>query len=340
MALNEAVDAYFPGYTQRVLELAPTLGGLESYLRSAVFCLPGRFSSSELLLQSLTTVLDVTALLHDALITSLAHTTLPLPTGISTSTASFSSLSSSSSSSSSSSAAMIGAVVEFVKSAAPAPLPLPSIALLLSAVRTIQVWVEVLATRKFGQRARWLVVLLVEVAKALLKFWALIKSQAALLPLAIPRIIRDPALRSAAAKVEEAEAADSARVRVRQVFKDSPAASADSPATFSALVGDVARVSPAALLKRRKQAWSSASSPLRRGAESGSPRPTPLAPAPRTPLTPHLLAGEVLHAVAPVAYVGAILAAGHSSWKPWTLSLVLELASIGLSSTCGGGQRS
>ncbi|KAJ2500832.1 hypothetical protein IWW47_003177 [Coemansia sp. RSA 2052] len=281
-------------YANFVVNNAAQVSSIESGLRTLTYILPGRFADAELASEAIYTLLSFVGVYHDSLLARAAKSGLladkeGLPVEID-----------------------VTPFNRYHGKLAQESDLYRLAAHLLSALQFSEKLVEMLVVKKMGERLRWKVVSLIEIAKAVLRLNLLqLSGQRMVTGSVVPERLVDPAGLGTARK-PAAEAAVSAATagnaslpwkgeRSGLKFKSvrDILAKSEGSATLSGYVTSEAReaerVAPAQSLIRR--------------------------------YNPLGLAGELLFILRPLIYVVGIRKMGKSDWRPWALSLLIELAS-------------
>uniref|UniRef100_A0A060TAP6 Peroxisomal membrane protein PEX16 n=1 Tax=Blastobotrys adeninivorans TaxID=409370 RepID=A0A060TAP6_BLAAD len=133
-------------YQQFLLKNASQISSIESSLRSLTFILPGRFKDVEVASESLYSILQILGLYHDAIITKAAKKLVAIDPSFRT-----------------------GAHNRYAEHQMSASKTYRALALCIQLTRYTELLWEMIARRKKGAKARWLVVLWIEVVKASLR---------------------------------------------------------------------------------------------------------------------------------------------------------------------------
>ncbi|KAJ2006382.1 hypothetical protein GGI04_001900 [Coemansia thaxteri] len=280
-------------YANFVVNNAAQVSSIESGLRTLTYILPGRFADAELASEAIYTLLSFVGVYHDGLLAKAAKSGLL--------------------------ADKEGRAVEidvtpfnrYHGELAQQSDVYRVAALLLSALQFSEKLVEMLAAKKLGDRLRWKVVSLVEIAKIVLRLSLLQQSGRRLVTgSVIPERLVDPAGLGTALKPTADAALPSAVGKESLLWRGERSglkfksvqdilAKAEGNASLGGYVSgetrEAERVAPAQSLIRR--------------------------------FRPLGLAGELLFILRPLIYVIGIRKMGKGDWRPWALSLLIELAS-------------
>ncbi|KAJ2745266.1 hypothetical protein GGI20_002289 [Coemansia sp. BCRC 34301] len=282
-------------YANFVVNNAAQVSSIENGLRTLTYILPGRFADAELASEAIYTLLSFVGVYHDSLLARAAKSGLladkegrPVDIDVTPFNRYHGKLAQES---------------DLYRLAA----------YLLSALQFSEKLVEMLVVKKMGEGLRWKVVSLVEVAKVVLRLNLLqLSGQRMVAGSVVPERLVDPSGLGAARKsVFEATTLSAATAgngsmpwrgeRSGLKFKSvrDILAKSEGSATLSGYVTSEAReaerVAPAQSLVRR--------------------------------YGPLGLGGELLFILRPLIYVIGIRKMGKSDWRPWALSLLIELAS-------------
>ncbi|KAI9506853.1 peroxisome membrane protein [Coemansia spiralis] len=281
-------------YASFVLNNAAQVNSIENGLRMLTYILPGRFADAEMASEAIYTLLSFVGVYHDGLLAK---------------------------------AAKAGLLVD--KEGKPVEVEATPFnryhgrlarqsevyritSLILSGLQFSEKLIEMAMVKKFGEKTRWRVVSWIEVAKIVLRLNLLqLSGRRMVTGSVIPERLVDPASlgptkaahstlsdgKSASALADAPWKGERSGLRfkaVRDILSQS-----EGNANLSAFVASEARepeaISPARTLIRRYNALG--------------------------------LAGELLFILRPLLYVIGIRKLGKSDWRPWALSLLVELAS-------------
>ncbi|KAJ2797393.1 hypothetical protein H4R21_004338, partial [Coemansia helicoidea] len=285
-------------YADFVVNNASQVSSIENALRMLTYVLPGRFADAELASEAIYTLLSFVGVYHDSLLARAAAAGL-----------------------------LVDKQGEPVKiDATPFNRYYGRLAhrsdlyraasLLLGALQFGEKLVEMVVVKKLGEKRRWRVVAWIEIAKVVLRLTLLqLSGRRMVTGSVVPERMVDPATLGAASRLARTAAAAAAAASaatedpaalwkgersglgfrsVRSIL-DKTEGSANLDRFIAGAVQDPERVAPALALVRRYGALG--------------------------------LAGELLFILRPLIYVMGIRKLGVRSWRPWALSLLVELAS-------------
>ncbi|KAJ2087266.1 hypothetical protein IW138_005112 [Coemansia sp. RSA 986] len=280
-------------YAQFVINNAAQVNSIENGLRMLTYILPGRFADSELASEAIYTLLSFVGVYHDGLLSKAAKTGLL--------------------------ADREGKSVEVEVTAfnryhgrlSTQSDVYRAAALLLSGLQFSEKLIEMAVVKRCGEKARWKVVFWIEMAKVVLRLNLLqISGRRMVTGNVIPERLVDPAQLGPARSM-----ADAGRKNGGAEDDDAPWKGERSGLKFRAVRDILAQSEGTAHL----------------GAFVSSEARSPETVSPARSLVRRYnalgLVGELLFILRPILYVIGICKLGKSDWRPWALSLLVELAS-------------
>ncbi|KAJ2724270.1 hypothetical protein GGI07_002043 [Coemansia sp. Benny D115] len=275
-------------YASFVVNNAAQVNSIENALRTLTYILPGRFADAELASEGIFTLLSFVGVYHDGLLARAAKAGLLVDKE------------------GHRIAPELSPFSRYHARLASRSKLYRVAALALSALQFSEKLVEMVAVKKAGERVRWRVVAWIEVAKAALRLALMqLSGRRMVTGSVVPERLVDPAALGSSTLASSSGASASSTgwkggrsglkfAGVRDVL-----ASSDGSVSLSKFVMGTARdpedIAPATSLVRRFGALG--------------------------------LAGELLFILRPVVYVLAMRQVGRRDWRPWALSLLIELAS-------------
>ncbi|KAJ1833666.1 hypothetical protein LPJ73_007878 [Coemansia sp. RSA 2703] len=284
----------FQKYASFVVNNAAQVNSIENGLRTLTYILPGRFADAELASEAIYTLLSFVGVYHDSLLGKAAKAGLLVDKE--------------------------GKSVEidvtpfnrYHGRLSQRSSVYHATALLLSGLQFSEKLVEMLVVKKLGEKMRWKVVSLIEIVKVLLRMNLLqLSGRRMVTGSVVPERLVDPASLGS----------------IKNAPSSLSASTATAAATASQWKGGRSglRFTPVRDILERTEGSATLS-----GYVTGEAR-NPEAVAPALALIrrygPLGLAGELLFILRPLVYVLGIRKLGKRDWRPWALSLLVELAS-------------
>ncbi|KAJ2159454.1 hypothetical protein GGF46_002998 [Coemansia sp. RSA 552] len=275
-------------YANFVVNNAAQVNSIENGLRTLTYILPGRFADAEVASEAIYTLLSFVGVYHDGLLARAARTGLLVDKE--------------------------GQSMKFEASAfnryhgrlSRGSNLYRLSALVLSGLQLSEKLVEMVVVKKLGEKIRWKVVTWVEIVKIVLRLVLLrLSGRRMVTGSVIPERLVDPAMLGTVRESTEAEAAavgtewkgERSGLSFRSVrgILERTEASGSLGQFVTGEARDAELVAPARSLVRRYNALG--------------------------------LAGELLFILRPLVYILGLRRLGRGDWRPWALSLLIELAS-------------
>ena len=197
------------------------------------------------------------------------------------------------------------------------------ILLWLTAVEYLEVFIELGASRLWGEAGKWIIVVILQIAKAALRFVLLFKYKSGIqrTPL-IP-----PFDRSSLVKREEAVDEDATNAGSGEELEEAQPQGEEGEQTDADPSGSVWRGARSGRLVRSLSATSSGSSRSWKLPKETSESKRAIQP---TDLSNRRLFAESLYISRPLIHITSMFVFGQASWKPWLLSCGVDVTSLAI----------
>ncbi|XP_041365576.1 peroxisomal membrane protein PEX16-like [Gigantopelta aegis] len=187
---------------------------------------------------------------------------------------------------------------------------------LLTVLEYVEVFVEITAMRLWTPLGRWLVIAAIQIAKAALRFFLLVKYKSGIQPTPPIAPIDRGSLSMSGAEEEDKEISQAEEI----IAGIEQHTETKSPVTFTLKRSGktVRTISAAPAMNMRT--WSLSN--LQTGVKNQRQQLTP------TVLNRQRVWAESIHIAKPLIHLASLYACGFSSWKPWLLSCGLDVTSL------------